>query len=484
MGVVGKRSNPTASVPTNPDWSDLLLVPLPEEPGAPLHRRVYRALRELILAGTVPPGARLPPTRSLASRLGIARAAVIAAYEQLLAEGYASARTGAGTYVADRVPDLPEVVPEPAPEPSAPGTPPPFTVGVSTADPLTLRIFRGLVARDLRRFDPAHLSYGDPRGLPVLREAVARYLRTARGVRADASRIVIVSGTQQAFDLLLHSVLKPGDAVWLEDPGYPSFRAALQGFGGRPVPVPVDGEGMIVAAGRAAGEHAAAAYATPSHQYPLGVTLSMRRRLELLAWARERGAWIIEDDYDSEFRYAGRPLAALQGIDAHDRVIYLGTFSKALFPGLRLGYLVLPPALLDQLLAVRALTDRHPATLLQAPLAALLDEGHFAGHLRRMRARYRAARDVLATALEQHARDWLEVSVPDHGLHLVARLRRHPDDTKVVQEAAAAGLGTRSLSSLYLAAPPVQGLLLGFTGFPHAVLANAAARLARVLRAL
>ncbi|WP_431282894.1 PLP-dependent aminotransferase family protein [Humitalea sp. 24SJ18S-53] len=464
------------------NWADLLLLPEAPAPGLPAHRRVYLALRGLILDGTLGAGARLPPTRALARSLGVSRSAAIAAFEQLLAEGHAVARVGAGTFVAAAGP-----VPRPraqnqvptAPSPAAGALP--FTIGQAAADPRTMAQFRGSLARRLRRFDPQHLCYGDPRGTPELRESIAHMLRTARGVRAEAGNIVIVSGTQHAFGLALRAILPPGGRVWVEDPCYPAFLTALAGVGGRAVPVPVDAQGLDVAAGITAAPDASAAYVTPSHQYPLGVVMGMQRRLALLDWARGAGAWIIEDDYDSEVRFSGRSLAALQGLDASGRVLYIGTFSKVLFPGLRCGYLVVPPALMDAVLAVRAATDRQPPTLLEGAIADLLDSGAFAAHLRRLRARHRASRDVLAAALARHCAPWLDVEVPDQGLHLVARLRGGGDDVALAAAAARVGIAVRPLSSMHLARQPVAGLVLGFTGFADVALERAAEALGRVL---
>lgn len=476
--MVENRANQTPSNTTN--WAELLLVTDPPGPGLPAHRRVYLALRGLILDGTLAPGARLPPTRALATTLGVSRSAAIAAFEQLLAEGHAVARVGAGTFVAAGLVGQPRAATaQPAPLPADPA--PPFTVGRAGADARTFGQFRGFLARRLRGFDPVHLAYGDPRGTQELREAVARMLRSARGVRAEAENIVIVSGTQQAFGLCLRAILHAGEKIWIEDPCYPSFLTALAGAGGVGVPVAVDAQGLDVAAGRAAAPDARAAYVTPSHQYPLGVTMGMERRLALLDWAQAAGAWIIEDDYDSEVRFAGRPLAALQGLDAHDRVLYIGTFSKVLFPGLRCGYLVVPPGLMGAVLAVRAATDRQPPTLMEGAIADLLESGAFAAHLRRLRARYRASRDVLVAALAQHCGAWLEVEVPDQGLHLVARLRGGGDDVGLAAALAVAGIAARPLSAMYLARAPVPGLLLGFSGFSDGRLRQAAEGLGRVL---
>jgi len=469
--------------------ADLLLPALDRGGGVPLLRQIYLALRQAILSGVLAPGARLPPSRALAADLGVARNSVVAAYEQLLAEGFVTGRVGAGTFVASDLPDVPEPAPAapPAPDPAVGeahdlyGTQP-FTTGRVVLDQRTLQVWRRLTMRHLRQPDPALLGYADPRGSAALRQTVAAYLRAARAVRCEPDQVVITAGAQQAIDLVMRVLIAPGDAAWLEDPCYPAVRAALVAGGARIVPVPVDAQGMVVAAGVAAAPQARLAYVTPSSHYPLGMQLSMARRLELLAWARREGAFLLEDDYDSEFRYAGRPLASLQGIDEAGRVIYVGTFSKVLFPGLRLGYAVVPPTLLDRMLAARRLSDWHPAALQEAVVTDFLAQGHFTQHLRRMRLRYREARDALAEALEKAAPHALEVEPPQQGMKLIARLRGGLSDVAVAEAAARAGLVARAVSPMYLAAPPMQALMLGFTGHEPAALRRAARRLGDVVR--
>jgi GntR family transcriptional regulator/MocR family aminotransferase len=302
-------------------------------------------------------------------------------------------------------------------------------------------------------------------------------------VLCEPEQVVVTAGAQQALDLVLRVLIAPGDAVWLEDPCYPAVQAALEAARARIVPVPVDAQGLEVAAGVAAAPEARLAYVTPSSHYPLGMQLSMPRRLELLAWARRSGAYVLEDDYDSEFRYAGRPLASLQGVDEAGRVIYVGTFSKVLFPGLRLGYAVLPPALLDPVLAARRLSDWHPAVLQEAVVTDFLAEGHFTQHLRRMRLRYRIARDALTEALSEAAPGLLLPEPPEQGMKLLARLAGGLSDVAVSRAAAGAGIVARAVSPMYLAAPPVQALMLGFTGHDPQALRRAARTLGAVLRA-
>ncbi|WP_118136555.1 PLP-dependent aminotransferase family protein [Oceanicella sp. SM1341] len=453
-----------------PDWSALIPV-LPE--GGPRARALYAELRRLIETGALRPGAKLPPTRALAARLGLSRGAAVTAFEMLNADGFAESRTGAGTFVAARVPRVAAPAPALQPLPPEPGPPPPGTLGLTAPDARTMRIFRTLLNRQLARPAATHFSYGDPLGGRALREEVAAYLRTARGVRCDPGQVLLTSGTQQALDLVIRAVLSPGDPVWVEDPCYPMARAAFLGAGMALTGVPVDGEGMDPAAGARMAPAARAVHVTPSHQFPLGVALSMPRRLALVDWARRNGAWIIEDDYDSEFRFAGPPLTALQGMDGAGRVIYIGTFSKALFPGLRTGYAVLPEPLLGPVVALRSRTDRYPSTLAEEALAAFLREGHFAAHLARGRRRVRAARDALVAALSPVLPG---LRAPDQGLHLIAGLADAAAEAEGFAAAARAGLGGRALSPLYLQAPPRHGLVVGFSGSAPDALGAAAAR--------
>ncbi|MCJ7995187.1 PLP-dependent aminotransferase family protein [Rhizobium cremeum] len=459
------------------DWSALIPV-LPDD--GPHTAALYRVIRRLIETGTIAPGTKLPPTRDLSARLKVSRGSAVAAFEMLIADGFAEARTGAGTFVAAQVPVLraPDTVVEAAGDiaPPLPGT-----LGIATADARTLKTFRALMSWHLARPGFEHFHYGDPRGSADLREAVATYLRTARGVRCDGASVVITHGTQQALDLFIRSALQPGDGVWIEDPCYPMARTAFAEAGMRLSGIPVDAEGMDPVAGENLMPSARAVYVTPSHQFPLGVTMTMRRRLALIDWARRNDAWIIEDDYDSEFRYAGPPLTSLQGMDDTGHVIYIGTFSKALFPGLRMGYMVAPPSLRERIVALKSRTDRFPPTLAEAALTDLLREGHFAAHLRRTRRRSKVARDELVAGLLSNPRAGIEVETPDQGLHLIARLPTGAEDTAMVEKARAAGLGVRALSAMSVSGTPRQGLVIGFSGFGGEALREAATRFVATL---
>lgn len=448
----------------------------------PQSARVHQGLRDAILAGRVAPGSRLPASRALAAQLGMRRNTVVGAYEQLLSDGLVEARVGAGTFVVDHVPTGPARPESLAATDMSPGRKV-FAMGRTSVDALFLNRLRLAVGKRLRTFDPVHLGYGDPRGGRELRERVAEHLAVSRGVRCDPGHIMLVSGTQQGLQLCLGVVLRPGDAAWLEDPGYPAARKALQAAGARLVPVPVDGHGLVVVEGRRRAASARIAYVTPSHQFPTGVAMRMDRRIALLEWARDADAWVLEDDYDSEFRYGGPPLTALAGIDAARRVIYFGTFSKVLFPGLRIGYVVLPPSLLEPVLAARAASDRFPPSLLEGALADLIAAGDFSAHIRRMRGRYRAARDVVADTLAAHAGGALQVSVPDQGLHLVARLQPDPPPGAAARIRAAAGVQAWLLSETRLEHGPSDGFVLGFSGHEITVLRDGARRLARAATA-
>jgi GntR family transcriptional regulator/MocR family aminotransferase len=292
----------------------------------------------------------------------------------------------------------------------------PFNTGRTLIDARTAETWRSLTHAAVRRLGANDLGYTDPAGLAELRGSICDYLRAARSVRCDPEQIVITAGTQQAIDIAIRVLLAPGDEVWVEDPGYPLTHAQLLLAKARPHPFPVDAQGLVVDAGLRAAPRARAAFVTPSHQFPTGVALSMARRLELLAWAQQSGAFIVEDDYTSEFRYSGPPLASLQGLDETEQVIYVGTLNKTLFPGLRIGYAVVPRTLLQAFVGARYLTDRQPATLQQAVVCEFMQQGHFAAHIRRMRQLYREQRDALAATLMRRAAAWLDVAVPDQGM--------------------------------------------------------------------
>lgn len=474
-------------------------IPLDRGAGVPLHRQIYDGLRRAILGGLLRPGQRVPSTRSLAVELEVSRLPVLTAYEQLLHEGYLVGRVGSGTFVSAALPDdamrsisiadaggravkAPRVRRH-APRARDEGGLRPFRVSLPALDQFPHATWGRLVARHAHALTPALMAYGDPAGLGSLRAAIAEHLRTARAVRCEAEQVLVVSGSQAALRICAAVLLGPGDRVAMEEPGYPGARAALSAGGAELVPVPVDDQGIDVAALSALGPRVRAAYVTPSHQYPLGVSMTAARRLALLEWAERSGAWLLEDDYDSEYRYVSRPLGALQGIDTHGRVIYVGTFSKVLFPSIRVGYLVVPPSLWEAFVHAREALDLFSPTLYQSALADFLSEGHFARHLRRMRALYLRRREALLGGLARHCRDVLAVHNADAGIHVATFLPSGMDDIEVARRMAAHGLTATALSSCYLAASRRSGLLLGFGGFDERRIAAATRTLGEVLRA-
>jgi len=482
----------------SPGWADLHGWRLDRSGGVPLGRQIYGQVRSAVLSGALPAGTKLPSSRAMAARLGVARTSVVTAYEQLLAEGYAEGRHGSGTFVSADVAGLTvrrratrPVKPRPTPAPArafpeferaaAQMDARPFGTGRTLIDARTMDVWRKLTNRAVRAFGANDLGYSDPAGLIELRRNLCEYLRAARGVRCEPEQIIVTAGTQHALDIAIRVLLSPGDEVWVEDPGYPLTHAQLLLANARPRPIPVDAQGLIVAAGRRTAPKARAAFVTPSHQFPTGVALSMARRLELLAWARTSSAFIFEDDYTSEFRYSGPPLASLQGLDADERVIYVGTLNKALFPGLRIGYAVVPRALIPAFVSARYLMDRQPPTLHQAVVAEFMQQGHFAAHIRRMRQMYREQRDALAETLTRRAAGRLKVDVPDQGMHLIAYLEDGTSDIAIEAAAQRAGIVVRAISRFYRAAPARPGLMLGFSGFPRQLIVPAAARLAALV---
>jgi GntR family transcriptional regulator/MocR family aminotransferase len=475
-----------------------------------LYQQLYGNLRTAILTRRLAPGTKLPATRQLASELGLARNTVVSAFEQLIAEGYLESHTGDGTYVSHAVPDdrltvaprsstrrvaARKAVPSLAHATLAvaharlgawgeDSVPQPFRPDMLALDHFPVDIWARLASRRWRNPGVELLGYGDPAGYPPLRAAVASYLGASRGVRCTPEQVLITSGAQLGLDLAVRTLLNPGNQVWMENPGYRGMRGALIALGAEMVPVPVDQEGLQVEQGIALAPQARAVYVTPSHQYPTGVVLSLTRRLALLEWAQRTNAWIIEDDYDSEYRYTGRPLSSLQGLDSAERVVYIGTFSKVLFPALRLGYLVLPAELVEPFKRTRALCDRQAATVDQAVLTDFIEGGHFARHIRRMRQLYADRQMTLVRALRRLAPDWLEVQNVEAGLHIVGWLPAGVDDQEVSRLMAAAGLETQLVSRDALTPLPRGGLLLGFAGLADEQIEWGVAQLAPLLRGL
>ncbi|KAA3627701.1 MAG: PLP-dependent aminotransferase family protein [Proteobacteria bacterium] len=470
---------PRANLETVTDYLGLRL----DGEGA-LHRQLYRALRHAILAGHLSEGSRLPATRALARDLRLSRNTVLLVFEQLTAEGYLAGRTGSGTYVASPLPEAmlaPEALRDAPPAataeprwsrfahcirrypPAAPrSTAAPrydFRYGAIDAEPRLLDEWRKRLGRAAQHYP---VDYADPRGDPGLRAAIARYVSRSRGCHCTAGQIVVTSGSQQALDLIARLLLDAGDRVAIENPGYLGARNAFLNAGAELMPAGVDTEGLIVDQLPAT---ARLVYTTPSHQFPTGAVLSLRRRLALLEWAQNREAWIVEDDYDGEYRYEGRPVEAVQGLDRPGRTLYVGTFSKVLFPAARLGYVILPESMLDTFAAAKWWTDRHTPVLEQRVLADFLDDGEFERHLRRMRKRYALRRTALIDALRRHFGEKAEITGTQAGLHLMVRLKDYSSGglKRLIDAAREKGIGLYSAAPLYLApheAPPC--LLMGY----------------------
>jgi GntR family transcriptional regulator/MocR family aminotransferase len=448
----------------------------------PLHQQIYDSFRDRIIRRELRAGELVPSSRWLARELRVSRLPVLNAYAQLLAEGYFESRVGAGTFIATSLPTQHRslgaaaaridntsrkissraAAMPPYERPVWAGNLGPFQVGQPDLHSFPMDIWSKLIARYSRRVQVKGLQYGDPMGLPELRETIAVYLRTARGVHCEAGQIMIVSGSQQALDLTTRVILDPGAAVWVEEPGYWLVHHVLRATGCRSVPVPVDTEGLNVAAGIRLNRKARAAFVAPSHQYPLGVTVSATRRLRLLEWAQRAGAWIVEDDYDSEYRYNSKPIASLQGMDQHDRVIYVGTFSKVMFPALRLGYIVIPPDLVENFAAMRQSMDLCPSHIPQAVMHEFIREGHFARHIRRMRPIYAERLEVLVTELARAFGERAEIIGDEAGLHLALLLPKLRNDRQLAARAAKESLWLSPLSASYVGKSPRQGFVLGF----------------------
>ena len=470
-----------------------------------LHTQIYDAYRTAIVTGSLRPRQRIPSTRVLATELGVSRFPVLNAYAQLLAEGYFESRVGAGTVVSSL---LPEQLTSSEPTSSgptakarfaAPGSGPrrvarhpnlrrfqrfpwfqrqgAFGVGQVAFDQFPLHIWSKLVARRCRNMKAESFQYGDRTGFRLLRETLASYLRTARSLHCEAEQVMIVAGSQQALEISARVLLDPGSSVWVEQPGYRLAQDAFVLNGCNLVPVPIDEEGLDVAAGIRRCPEARAALVTPSHQYPLGVTMSASRRFQLLEWAQATGSWIIEDDYDSEYRYESLPIASLQGLDASARVIYVGTFSKVLFPALRLGYIVIPLDLIEAFLTVRWAMDLGPPSFYQEVLADFIGEGHFARHIRRMRVLYRERRSALVDSIREELGTMVEVLGGEAGMHLTVTLPNQIQDLEIAERAARENLWLWPLSPNYLGEATRSGFVLGFGGTEVAEIPGAVRKL-------
>jgi len=458
----------------------------------------------------LPPGSRLPSSRLLARELGVSRNTVLSAFDILASEGYTEAEIGSATRVSSILPETLQI-PEYSDRlpTSAPATPClsrlvqtrkrpsmgyaddiiPFHVSAPDLSHFPFDVWSRLLNRFWRNPPRDLLVNGDSAGYRPLRQAIAGYLRTFRSVECNENQVIITTGAQQALILAAQVLLNPGDRVWLENPGYPGLQHAITATGAIGAPVELDDEGISIEHGITIAPDARAAAVTPSHHYPTGVTMSLPRRLALLDWAASTRSWIIEDDYDSEFRYGSRPLSALQGLDRHGRVIYAGTFSKVMFPALRVGYLVVPSNVVDAFLTLRRAVDDHPPIAVQPALATFIDGGHFASHVRRMRGLYAERRESLIASLDSHFSGLLRPVASEAGMHICALLdpgyATGTEDGSVDKKMAAVarqnGINVTALSEFYLTEPARHGLMLGFAGFPPEILDCAARKLARIL---
>lgn len=451
--------------------------------------QLYLGLRDIILSGGVGPGDRLPASRILAREMGVSRTTVVDALERLVAEGLLVSRVGAGTFVSDILehqrpaqPAAPEATP-PAPPPRLshtiehamaafaprarlPHRPGAFVTALPALDAFPIAQWARVSARHLRGTREDVMGYGPPQGHDGLRRAIASHLNAARGIRCDACQIFVTAGAQQAFELIGRVLLNPGDRVWYENPGATGARNALLAAGAELIPVPVDEDGMDVAEARRRAPHFRLAFVTPSHQQPLGHVMSLARRLELLEAAGSARALVIEDDYDGEFTYSGRPVPPLKGVDTADRVLYVGTFSKTLFPALRLGYVLVPQGLVAAFDRLFASWVGTPATHVQAAVAEFMEEGLFATHIRMMRRLYAARHDALIYAARDLP-DTIRVARTGSGFHTTASLDARVDETRLIDDAAAAGVTIVPISRYALSPPGHKGLVLGFGSTAH-----------------
>jgi GntR family transcriptional regulator/MocR family aminotransferase len=461
---------------------------------------LYAELRRSILEGRLRPGTRLPASRDFARQHSLSRGTVVVVFERLLAEGYLSSRVGSGTWVSQRgaagAHKQAETEAPPAyarrvisayvrPKPyvgwvAAEGRRP-FQMRDPALDEFPAKLWGQMVARRARTFKSWLQTEDDGRGYRPLREATAHYLGSSRGVRCSADQVIIVSGVQQALDLLARLLLKREDPVWVEDPAYVGATMAFSNAGAKVVPVPVDEQGLSVSAGVRACGRPKGMYLTPAHQFPLGMTMSLERRMEVLKFASRVGAFVIEDDYDSEYRFAGRPVPALQSLDRSSSVILVGSFSKLLFPSLRLGYVVLPPSLVDYFLAFRLQTDFRSVSLDQAVLCDFIEGGHLGRHLRRMRELYAGRLATLLEGGRRHLKGILEISDVQAGLYTVGFLKNGMTSREAETAAAAHGVEVIALDRYTLKRPDPQGFILGFAAFDEATIRGGLVRLAAAL---
>ena len=478
----------------------------------PIYRQLYEFLREQILSGKLSPNTLMPATRSLAQELQISRNTVLNAYKQLVDEGYLESTGGGYTRVTHTLPEqvltingsqsrlsqngeqdsadlnappkLSElgenIISLPYPYWDRSGSRP-FSSAQPSVDDFPVKVWERCLLSSWRKIKPEELSYPNALGYRPLRESLASYLQSTRGVRCTADQVVITNGTQHALSTIFTLLLNKGDEVWVENPSYNGVKIALSQIGATTVPVSVDDQGLIFDEGVEKSPHGRMAFISPSHQYPLGVTMSLTRRLALLDWAERNEAWIVEDDYDSEYRYSGYPIEALQGLDSSGRVIYMGTFSKVLFPALRLGYMVLPKPLVEPYRAARAFSDRGTRLLEQVTVCTFIEEGHLGRHIRRMRTLYAERQEVLIEMAHKFLGDMLELEPNNVGLHLVGWLPAGMNDDAVSKHLMADGIYAPPLSYFSLTPLPRPGLIMGYAAIPTNDIASAVKKMGKSL---
>ncbi|MCT7666980.1 PLP-dependent aminotransferase family protein [Shinella kummerowiae] len=472
----------------------------------PISAQLCTALREMILSGELQPGERLPSSRTLAKDHEVSRTTAISVYEQLAAEGLIRSSIGAGAYVADTLRDgRPARIPPKGmedeirspprlaqlsadasehyfPRLAHPENPRPFITGIPAFDEFPMALWASMVARYWRQPRNLLLGYPPAEGLMELRRAVAMHLRANRGITCEPEQVFIFNGAQDAFNRIGNTLLDPGDTVWIENPGAIGARNSLISSGAKLVPLSIDEEGINVAEGLAVAPDFRLAFVTPAHQHPLGVTMSLQRRFELLRAAERAGAWIIEDDYVGEFHYAGHPPPTLKSVDTSGRVIYVGSFSKALFAALRLGYVVAPSGLVDVFYRIAGATLQGSAASLQSVVASFIECGHFSSHIRRMRRIYAERLQALLDGAAQHMQGMMEVAPTETGFHTVGRLAEDFDELAVARRAAERNILVSPISRFAITPVTQRGLILGFSSAPPRMIASAAETLGAVLK--
>lgn len=488
-------------------------ITLNEKSEVPLYRQIYDTIRRSILSGEFHPGKQLPASRHLAKQLSVSRMTVLSAFDQLLAEGYLEAKTGAGTFVARHLPEeflqtaliskqkidaktLPRQLPlsrygknvlresRTVLQFNQPTPPVPFQHGIPAIDEFPFDVWTKIANKKYRMLERQSFGYGQPAGFRALRESIAAHLKSVRGVVCASEQVIITIGAQQALDLIGRIFLEPKTKVLIENPGYFGVQQIFSSFDAKFVPVPVDEEGFNLAGAVKQSRNARLAFVTPSHQFPLGVTMSLPRRLQLLEWAKKNDCWIIEDDYDSEFRYEGRPLPSLQGLDRDGRVLYIGTFSKTLFPALKLGCLVVPTDLIEIFTAASALSGAQSPLIDQATLAEFIAEGHFGRHIRRMRRLYSERQEILVSEIKRHLAGKLEVEKSTSGMHVIGWLPEGVDDKFIARQAALSGVKTAAVSAHSLTKLERGGLILGYTAVNEKQIKRGVRQLAKAMERL